>query len=72
MMKVYRDKYGKVINIGEWDYMEEEVVEEILDEKSGEISLVNKILRHNPLPEGATFSEEDVITLSDGGISAAE
>lgn len=72
MMKVYRDKDSKVINIGEWDYMEEEVVEEILDEESGEISLVNKIIRHNPVPDGATFAEEDVITLSDGGIGAAE
>ncbi|MCE5368486.1 hypothetical protein [Klebsiella oxytoca] len=72
MMKVYRDKDGKVINIGEWDYMEEEILGEIVDEESKAVSLVKRTIRHNPVPEGATFTEEDVITLSDGGIGATE
>lgn len=38
MMKVYIDKDGKVINIGEWDYMEEEILGEIVDEESKAVS----------------------------------
>jgi hypothetical protein len=60
---VIRDKNGKVINIGEWDYMKEDVE----DHETGEvIQLVN-----NPFPEGATFTTEEIVTLEDGGKAAA-
>lgn len=63
MMKVIRNKEGKVINIGEWDYMEEHIE----DQETGEFT----IAEHNPLPEGATSSDEEVVELSDGGLAAA-
>ena len=60
---VIRDKQGLVINIGDWDYMEENLI----DPKTGEVT---STINHNPLPEGATISEENIITLPDGGLSA--
>lgn len=57
--KVYRDQDGKVINIGEWNYI-------ITFDKDG-AKVIN-----NPLPEGATFSEEEIVKLNDGGLAAAE
>ena len=57
--KVYRDKDGNVINIGEWDYII------TYDEDNNEVI-------NNPLPEGATFSDEEVVILDDGGLAAAE
>ena len=55
--KVYRNNLGHVINIGEWDYF-------ISYNEHGE-EVIN-----NPLPEGTTFSEEEIVILSDGGLSA--
>lgn len=60
---VIRDAEGKVINIGEWDYMGEQVVEQ-----DGEFIT----LPVNPLPEGSTQATEEIITLEDGGLAAAE
>jgi len=59
-MKIYRDKLGKVINIGEWDYVEETIT----DEETGEESTV----QHNPLPKDAIESDEDVVGGWDGGL----
>jgi hypothetical protein len=63
MMKVIRNKEGKVINIGEWDNMEERIEDPV----TGDIT----IAEHNPLPDGATYADEDVVYLPDGGIAAA-
>lgn len=60
---VIRDTEGKVINIGEWDYMTEAVE----DATTGEVVQVI----NNPLPEGATSSVEEIVTLPDGGKAAA-
>lgn len=64
---VYRDKEGKVINIGEWDYIKE-IVDEYGDD--GDFIGSNEIT-HNPLPEGATSAIEEIITLEDGGLGVA-
>lgn len=61
---VIRDKNGKVINIGEWDYMKEDVE----DVTTGEVMQVI----NNPLPEGATSAEEEIVILDDGGRAAAK
>lgn len=60
---VIRDNEGKVINIGEWDYM----VEYVEDNVTGEVMQVI----NNPLPEGATSEVEEIVTLDDGGKAAA-
>jgi len=60
---VIRDKDNKVINIGPWDYMEIESI----DEETG----VMLVKQQNPLPYGATSKEEEIIVLEDGGPSAA-
>lgn len=60
---VIRDKYGNVINIGPWNYMEEVVEDAETGEKTAVIN--------NPLPEGATSSNEEIIMLDDGGLAAA-
>ncbi|MEO9347970.1 hypothetical protein [Acinetobacter radioresistens] len=57
--KVYRDKDGNVINIGEWDYII------TCDEDNNEVI-------NNPLPAGATFQDEEIVILDDGGLAAAE
>ncbi|HIB0235175.1 TPA: hypothetical protein ACWSRY_004858 [Escherichia coli] len=62
MMKVIRDKDGNVINIGEWDYMEESIE----DPETGDVTTV----RYNPLPAGATSADEEVVELPDGGLAA--
>lgn len=64
MMKVFRDKDGRVINIGEWDYMEEAVE----DPATGIVTTV----QHNPPPDGATSADEEVVELPDGGLVAAQ
>lgn len=56
---VIRDKDGNVINIGAWDYMEEMIED-------------GSIVQHNPFPEGATSTEEEIVTLPDGGLAAAD
>ncbi|MBP8005496.1 MAG: hypothetical protein KAZ18_01170 [Acinetobacter sp.] len=54
--KVYRDSNGKVINIGEWNYMT------TFDEDSNEVI-------NNPIPAGSTFNDEEIRVLSDGGLA---
>lgn len=61
---VYRDSAGVVINIGEWDFMESIFT----DPDSGEE--VYRV-QHNPIPDGATSAEEEIVTLDDGGLAAA-
>lgn len=61
-MKIYRDKLGKVINIGEWDYVEETITDEETYEES--------IVQHNPLPKDAIESDEEVVEGWDGGLYA--
>lgn len=61
-MKIYRDKLGKVINIGEWDYVEETITNEDTGEES--------IVQNNPLPKDAIESDEDVVEGWDGGLYA--
>lgn len=62
IMTVYRDSNGKVINIGAWDYMEVSFID---DDGVG-----NSVWVSNPLPDGATSKEEEVVELSDGGLAA--
>lgn len=57
-MKVIRSADGDVINIGEWDFC---MIQEIGPD--GEESMVPM----NPMPAGATESDEDVIEGWDGG-----
>ena len=55
IMKVYRDASGIVINIGEWDLMAETL-------EDGEQVI------HNPVPDGATYTDEPVSQRADGGL----
>lgn len=64
MTTVIRSVDGVVINIGEWDFIKEDFVDEV----TGEVTTVI----HNPLPEGAVYSEEEVYKLPDGGLAALE
>lgn len=64
MTKIYRDHNGVVVNIGEWDFQEESYI----DEKTGRP--MTKI--NNPLPEGLTTSEEEVVKGWDGGLYSSE
>ncbi len=59
MMKVYRSEQGDVINLGEWD-----LAEEIIKKDDDTYETVY----HNPLPQGATFKDEEVIVGWDGGL----
>ncbi|HGV3853617.1 TPA: hypothetical protein ACNG1O_003293 [Escherichia coli] len=59
MMKVIRDAEGKLLNIGDWDYLRRPA----LTPEGEEIEVVN-----NPYPEGATEGEENVIVGWDGGL----
>lgn len=56
---IIRDKNGTVINIGPWDYIEETLGD-------------GSVIQHNPLPEGATSTEGEIVTLPDGGLAAAD
>lgn len=56
---VIRDKNGVCINIGPWNHMVS------YDDDGNQYDA-------NPLPEGATSAEEDIVTLPDGGLAAAE
>ena len=60
MTKVYRDANGRVVNIGDWDFLEDIVI----NEDTGE----SITIQHNPLPEGLTISDEVVISGWDGGL----
>lgn len=58
-MKVIKDKNGKVINIGEWDYM----VEERMDNQKNIFEIIK-----NPMPEGAYEADAEVAVGEDGGL----
>lgn len=64
------DAVGNLINIGEWDYREEQVVSKsaIIDEETQEVvepAEYETILR-NPLPDGAYSEEKEVYQDDDG------
>ena len=58
-MKIIKDKDGNLINIGDWDYKIDESLPE--DERI-----------KNPLPEGATEHDAEVVTGYDGGLYLAD
>lgn len=60
IMKIYRNANGTVINIGEWD-----VMSALSEDSDGNLITVE----YNPLPEDILVSDEEVITLDDGGLS---
>ena len=60
MTKVYRNEQGDLINIGAWDFMEEDVTD-------SETQKVTRVI-HNPLPDGAVESEEETEIGWDGGV----
>lgn len=81
-MKIYKDASGKLINIGEWDFLLQEYTEaapipEGWTPESG-ISLPEECMPkkktriRNPLPEGATEHEAEVVTGFDGGLYLAD
>lgn len=57
--KVYRNLDGKVINIGEWDYM--------ITYDNNENEIIN-----NPIPDGVTFDSEEIQKRDDGGLEVVE
>lgn len=57
-MKVIRDAGGKLINIGDWDYLAS------VDDDGFEVI-------HNPMPVGAVESDEEVVEGLDGGLYVA-
>lgn len=59
-MKIYRNANGTVINIGEWD-----VMSALSEDSDGNLITVE----YNPLPEDILVSDEEVITLDNGGLS---
>lgn len=59
--KVIRDSTGKVINIGEWDFMEEITIDPITS--------IETTIIHNPIPDGTVESQEEVKVLTDGGLT---
>jgi|GEM_PF-1831861 len=75
-MKVIRDASGKVINIGEWDFMlrrenvaDPETGEAIFDEHPlGGFVVRTKQVMGNPPPEGAYEDTAEIITGWDGGL----
>lgn len=58
-MKVFRDDTGRVVNIGEWDYL----ISVEMDANGEEIQVAR-----NPMPDGLIESEEDVVVGWDGGL----
>jgi len=58
-MKTIYDSTGLLINIGEWDY-------KIITDDEG-----NEVIG-NPLPEGAIYKDEEVITNEDGSRSVIQ
>ena len=73
--KCWFDAHGKLINIGEWETMPEqvEVSPEQRDEEGNLISeAVYETVERNPIPEGAYYEEREVIQTEDGGLALAE
>ena len=58
-MRVIRDAEGKVINIGEWDFV-------IVDTENGNHKKIPTVT--NPLPLGSVVSDEEVVTGWDNGL----
>ena len=58
-MKVFRDDTGRVVNIGEWDYL----ISIEMDANGEEIEVAR-----NPMPDGLIESEEEVVAGLDGGL----
>lgn len=56
-MKVYRNKDGDIINIGEWEILKSIIVSE--DGYEDELTI-------NPIPEGSTITDEEVTMGFDG------
>jgi len=84
-MKIYKLN-GTVINIGEWDYKTEPVMNPIkLTDEQADAEIAagrdpyilyddkgNVVTKDtNPLPEGATTEEADVVKSADGGLCLA-
>jgi len=75
MKKCWFDASGKLINIGEWDAMPEqvEVQPTQYDEQGNKIAdAVYETVERNPLPDGAYYEEREVIQTEDGGLVLAE
>ena len=53
---VFRDESGRIVNIGEWDYM-------ITEDENGALII------NNPLPDGLTTQMEDIVINKDGSRS---
>lgn len=68
---VIRDRDGAVINIGPWEYITVDVLETFIDESGNPAQRKVGERIANPIPDGATSAEEDVITTEDGGLAAA-
>lgn len=86
--KVFRDKEGNIINIGDWDYQYRDLYADDKDKPIRDHTIFNhnpdgspaeppiigyvqkKVgeVADNPLPEGATEAEEEVIEGVDGGL----
>ncbi len=54
ILVVFRDANGSVINIGPWDYQEQYDFD------------LEEMVVTNPLPEGATWADEEVELMPDG------
>jgi len=75
-MKVIKDKNGKVINIGEWDYMIENKIEKLdppkdvvlTEEELEQYKLKTVQVIRNPMPEGAYEADAEVAVGEDGGL----
>ena len=65
MTKVIRDAQGDTINIGDWDYKYKQDKNEKGKPKLDELGKP-VVIAMNPLPEGATTSDEVVDDMSDG------
>lgn len=59
MTKIYRDREGNIINIGEWNLR----IKIEKDKKGKEVEVIT-----NPLPKGATYTEGEVVVESDGSL----
>lgn len=58
---VYRDESGKVINIGEWDFM-----------ISNDEEIEGNMVVNNPIPNGVTSKIEEVVINQDGSRSVIQ
>jgi hypothetical protein len=75
-MKVIKDKNGKVINIGEWNYMIEDKIEKLdpptdvvlTEEEFEQYKLKTVQIIKNPMPEGAYEADAEVVVGEDGGL----